>query len=194
MSKNDCDLMYVNIPKNASSWTKPALQNLGWEFYNYHMDHLYHKHSIVVLRDPVERWLTGVCEYFTLYHRGIGLKDATKPFYDLLIDQVTLDDHTEKQIYFIDGLNPSKVTFFYCDKNYKYNLSNFITQQGYTNNFNDLKYIHTTEESPERKGFIEFFKPLLDNGVYVDKIKQHYKLDYQLINQVKFYGTTPNAR
>jgi len=38
MSHRDSDLMYVNIPKNASSWTKPNLKDWGWEFYNYHTD------------------------------------------------------------------------------------------------------------------------------------------------------------
>ena len=49
MSHQDCDLMYVNIPKNASSWTKPNLLDWNWEFYNYHKDNI-NKKAIVVLR------------------------------------------------------------------------------------------------------------------------------------------------
>ena len=30
MSHPESDLMYVNIPKNASSWTKPNLMDWGW--------------------------------------------------------------------------------------------------------------------------------------------------------------------
>ena len=69
MSLPDNDLMYVNIPKNASSWTKPNLLDWKWENYNYHTDNLYHKTAIIVLRDPVERWLSGIAEYLYLYHR-----------------------------------------------------------------------------------------------------------------------------
>ena len=35
MSHPDNDLMYVNIPKNASSWTKPNLLDHKFEFYNF---------------------------------------------------------------------------------------------------------------------------------------------------------------
>ena len=52
MSHPDSNLMYVYIPKNASSWTKPNLQDWSWEIYNYHTDHI-NKTAIVVLRDPV---------------------------------------------------------------------------------------------------------------------------------------------
>ena len=38
MSHPDSNLMYVYIPKNASSWTKPNLQDWSWEIYNYHTD------------------------------------------------------------------------------------------------------------------------------------------------------------
>ena len=76
MSHPEHDLMYVYVPKNASSWTKPNLQDWNWEFYNFHTDNL-NKHALVVLRDPVERWLSGISEYLTLYHINMQL-----PFYE----------------------------------------------------------------------------------------------------------------
>ena len=74
MSHWDSPYMYINVPKNASSWTKPNLLDHQFEFYNYHSDHLYHKHALIVLRDPLERWLSGVCEFFALYHPNLDLK------------------------------------------------------------------------------------------------------------------------
>ena len=84
MSRSDLSWMYVNIPKCASSWTKPNLLDHQFEFYNYHQDHLYHKHALVVLRDPLERWLSGVCEFFALYHPDMDLNNARRPFYELV--------------------------------------------------------------------------------------------------------------
>lgn len=193
MSKPDLDLMYVNIPKNASSWTKPNLLGLHWEFYNYHQDHLHHKHAMVVLRDPVERWLSGICEYFTLYHRDIDTTEFNSAFYDLLMEQITFDDHTEKQAYFINGLNPNRITFFWCDADYRLYFSQFLRNQGIPEaaRYANYDFQHTTEDRPDgdtrRLKFKNIFKHLLDNPVYLERIKQHYTPDYELINKVKFW-------
>ena len=101
MSSPNTDLMYINIPKNASSWTKLNCKDWGWEFFNYHSDNLYHKHSLIVLRDPVDRWLSGIAEYFFLYHKNLDFAHISRPFLDLIFDRVAFDDHTEKQILFI---------------------------------------------------------------------------------------------
>lgn len=189
MSHPKSNLMYVNIPKCASSWTKPNLQDLGWEFYNYHLDNLYHKHALVVLRDPVERWLSGVCEYFTLYHENIETTEFNSAFYDLLMDQITLDDHTEKQVYFVEELNPNRCTFMMCDADYRRNFTFWLRNQGFDVDYSRYNYQHTTEASSVRKKFKEIFTPLLDNPKYLEKVKQHFHLDYKLIWSVRFYGS-----
>jgi hypothetical protein len=193
MSHQDSNVMYVNIPKNASSWTKPNLQDFGWEFYNYHTDHMYHKHAMIVLRDPVERWLSGVAEYFTLYHRFMDTSQINQAFIDLVMDQITLDDHTEKQVYFIEGLNFNRCTFFMCDKDYRLLFCQFLANQGIddTKRYARYSYQHTTENREDgdttRVKFKKTFQPLLDNPKYLEKVKQHYKLDYELINGVQFF-------
>jgi len=191
MSKPGSDIMYVNIPKNASSWTKPNLLDHNWEFYNYHLDNLYHKHALVVLRDPVERWLSGIAEYFTLYHENLDLDLVNQAFYDLLMDQITLDDHTEKQVYFVEGLDPNRCTFMMCNKDYRVNFQKWLQDLSLWNgkNYQNYHYQHTTQGNAVRKKFTEFFKPLLDNPKYLEKIKKHYQLDYRLIWSLRFYGS-----
>ena len=82
MSHPDRDLMYIHIPKNASSWTKPNLLHWGWQFYNYHHSYnFYQKHAIVVLRDPVERWLSGIGEYMYSYHRNLDSAHLSNNFF-----------------------------------------------------------------------------------------------------------------
>ena len=183
------DLMYVNIPKNASSWTKPNLKDFGWVEHNYHLEDLYHKHAMVVLRDPLQRWLSGISEYFALYHPNWDLVGAGKAFFELVLDLVTLDDHTERQVYFIDGLDPDRCTYFYCDSNYRSNFEHFLNSKGMRNRYSGYVYQHTTENSDVRKYFTSHFAPMLENKEYTDHIKRHYTLDYELINSVKFYGS-----
>jgi len=190
MSLLGADLMYVNIPKNASSWTKPNLQDFKWEFYNYHYDHLYKRHAMIVLRDPVDRWLSGICEYFALYHADIDVSEFTPAFYRLIFDQITFDDHTEKQVYFIEGLDTENCTFFMCDENYRKNFTDFLQSRGLlTRNYSNYDYQHTTEGSNVRTKFKNIFKPLLDIPENRTKVQDHYKLDYELISKVKFYGS-----
>lgn len=189
MSHANTDLIYINIPKNASSWTKPNLTELGWEFYNYIDDNLLHKHAIIVLRDPIERWLSGICEYFTLYHPDADLNNAGTAFWELLVDRVTFDDHTEKQIFFIDGVNLNNATFFYCNEFYRMYIQQFLRDHGFDNSYSHYKFKHTTEESDIRKKFKSYFEPLLQNEKYKNHIKKHFAKDYDLINTVKFYGS-----
>lgn len=188
MTTLDNNLMYVQIPKNASSWTKPNLRDLGWEDFNYHYDHLYKKHALVVLRDPVSRWLSGICEYFALYHADINIDEFNKTFYELIMEQITFDDHTEQQHYFIEGLSHSNITFFFCDDDYRLRFGTFIQELGVENKYHRYEYQHTTDGSPIRSKFKKIFETLLLEPKYLSKIKDYYKKDYELINTVNFYA------
>ena len=180
-------LKYVNIPKCASTWTRQVFESLGW-----HMD-IYRDHqsirdldSIVVLRDPVDRWLSGVCEYFTLYHPDIDTRQFNTAFFELLTDRVAFDDHTDKQVYFIDDLDLGKCKFFMCDGGYRDKFSAYMTSLGVSNTYNQIDYKHTTSASPLRAKFKKIFEPVLHDSKYMNRIKAYYAEDYELIEK---YGT-----
>ena len=185
MSRKDIGLMYVYIPKNASSWTKPNLKDWGWEFFNYHTDNL-NKHALVVLRDPIDRWVSGIAEYLTLYHPNIQY-----PFQDtidLIFDRICFDDHTEKQVKFLHGLFSDQCTFMMCNDQYRENFSKFIAEKLGDNKYNKYEYQHVSDNSPDRKRFKLIFQRLLDeNPKYVEKVKNYYYEDYKLIDTVEFY-------
>lgn len=184
------DLMYVNISKNASSWTKPNLEELGWVVKNYHLDHLTNYHSLIVLRDPVERWVSGIAEYFSLYHPDFDLDDFNKSFIDFIMEQVEFDEHTARQVYFIRNIDPNRCTFMMADDSYRTNFTNWLKEQGYANvDYTNRVYQHTTIGNPVRKKYATFFRTLLDNPVYLEKIKKFYHLDYRVIWSVRLYGS-----
>ena len=181
MSKSDTDLMYINIPKNASSWVKLVLGQQGWEFYNYHTDNL-NKQPVVVLRDPVDRWLSGIAEYMYLYHRNIDTVDLPKSFFDLVFGQVAFDDHTERQILFLQNIDLDSCIFFKFDQNFKTDFLNFL------NTHTDIKEQHITKNSPERLKFYNIFRQQLDaNSKYKQQIEAYFEKDHSLINSVTFY-------
>jgi hypothetical protein len=187
MSHSESDLMYVHIPKNASSWTKPNLQDWGWQFYNYHLDGL-NKTAIVVLRDPVERWLSGIAEYFTLYHNQFKTSSCMTEISNIVFDRITFDDHTEKQVKFIQGLNTDNCIFLWCDCNYSKKFSQLISEKIGSNRYHSYEYQHVSENSPDRKYFRNWFKTILEQEPrYLEQVKRYFRQDYELIEQVKFY-------
>jgi hypothetical protein len=189
MSHNNSEFIYVYIPKNASSWTKPNLKSWGWEFYNYHTDNLYHKHALVVLRDPVERWLSGIAEYLYLKHRNLDIAHISNSFLNLVFDRVAFDDHTERQILFLQNLNFSNCTFFRCDHDYRKNFSAFLNDQSMPNEYSTCEFQHVTENDPIRSNFKHFFHNIVENNSkYLERLKRYFANDYKLIESTKFYA------
>jgi len=57
---------YVNIPKNASSYISVWLVNNNWESTTYkNSDNV--GEAIIILRDPVNRWISGISQYLSSY-------------------------------------------------------------------------------------------------------------------------------
>jgi hypothetical protein len=178
--------MYVYIPKNASSWTKPNLLDHGWEFFNYHTDQL-NKPALVVLRDPVERWISGMAEYLTLYQPNFRL--SFQETEELIFDRIVFDDHTEKQVKFLQGLDTDRCTFMRCDENYRSNFSDFISEHYGPNKYARYEYQHVSNDDSDRRRFKLLFSRILEReSKYVRRLTDYYEDDYKLIEQVKFYG------
>ena len=62
-SKNQ---FYVNIPKNASSYISVWLINNKWQSKIYNNSDRA-REAIIVLRDPVDRWVSGISQYLSSY-------------------------------------------------------------------------------------------------------------------------------
>ena len=190
MSHPAVPLMYVHIPKNASSWTKPNLLDWQWEFYNFRTDKLNNKLAMVVLRDPLNRWLSGIAEYFALYHNELDIEKHRydKGFLDLVFDRIAFDDHTERQLYFLQGLDLSNCVWFRCDDTYREKFTKFLNSHGISRDYTRYDYQHTSEDSPPRQKFKNFFSSIVEeNSKYCDAVKNYFHEDYKLINKVKFY-------
>lgn len=72
-------MFYCLIPKNASSWTSQVLAHNGWvrgqieQCPRRTIDEL-----IVILRDPVDRWVSGIAQYLSSYVLNSHWYDRTK--------------------------------------------------------------------------------------------------------------------
>ena len=193
---------YINVPKNASSfvsdwlhkseWTSATVGGWGttWE----QIDSI-----IIVLRDPIDRWITGISQYIKSYllDSVIGelpitalefINDYNQISHKIIFDQPNMfDDHVWPQHCFFENILPdAKRTYFYVNKNLESNLKANLNLK--TIDSNNLDY-HKSSDDEELKILTEFFSskvypPFGDSKLY-EKLKEIYKKDYELIDSVE---------
>jgi hypothetical protein len=194
---------YIPIPKNASSWATSYFQDiLGWKRdtdeairqldnknFKYWSNLKNHK-KIVILQDPVERWMRGVSQFISKAVTRINIDNDE--LINLLIRHVDFDDHTLPQVNFIHNLDTDDIDFFRLDNNLESNLNKYLSEKIPNEHVvipNDLYKNSTTDIDP--KYFLQNkLKSIIDNDFTVKQhIADYYWGDYMLINSIKFYGT-----
>ena len=106
---NGTNIAYINIPKCATSITKAVFQGVQ---KNYITDDLSDYRFLVALRDPYQRWLSGVVEWITRYDI-VNIKNTDvfhqHEFVKFLLNARSLDSHAEHQVHYIAGIDPTKL-------------------------------------------------------------------------------------
>lgn len=202
MVSPDSKYFYLNLPKNSSSSIKVMLESIGWTYSNISM------HSkaqvLVVLRDPMKRWVSGITEYLMMYQQNIIDNIVDPNNYDflpllgeklglsLLFDRITFDDHSERQVLFLRDIPFQQCMWFYSDNNFSKNFSDFLNSIGYTNTFDQSRKENSAdhEEFVKKRKLQEFISYLIENDEYRKyNLQQWFWCDYKLIEKVNFYGT-----
>jgi hypothetical protein len=99
MLSPDHSRFLLNIPKNASSYVSSWSGALGWSPQSCHNLPLEVKEMCVILRDPVERWISGMAQYlngYILHVRGPqGPVFPNDPFDPVLDRRITAEAFIE---------------------------------------------------------------------------------------------------
>jgi len=184
---------WINIPKNASCFTQTLFAHqLLWSPHNYFDMDIKDKIPIVVLRDPVERWISGVTEYVSLYHKNFNPYEVNKQMLAWIFDRIAFDDHTESQIYFIQNIDLKKTVWFKCDINYENKLILWMQSVGLVQPQFLVpecvkKFQNTTLSNANKKPIQEFFNQVvMKNSHYQNALKKYFQKDYDLMDQVDF--------
>ena len=202
MVSPDNKYFYVNIPKNSSSFIKSRLTEIGWEYAN--IKDYPNATPIVVLREPISRWVSGISEYLFMYHLPI-IDNLCEPFnYDfypligeklgmgLLFDKITFDDHTERQCMFLTCIKSlNDCIWLKTDSNFNKNFSELLTNLGYPNNFEDAAKENSSDGTQvgtlgyKKNAITKMFKYIIDNDHFKKyNLQQWFWCDYELINKV----------
>lgn len=191
----------VNVPKNASSFVVDWGSRNGWRAALIeHCPRI--QETVIILRDPVERWISGIAQYlrgFILSVHGpngpifpgekvteidypMGVDTFVAQYTDvverLIFDVISrFDDHVWPQCEIIEGLPECRRTWFYMDNNLEQRLSRYLgwpLVDGLDRNRGD--------NDLNNRGLQEFFKQRLQQRPELEqRLRQHYKKDYELI-------------
>lgn len=189
-TRPDSGYYFVNIPKNSSSWTQTLVAHWClWEPFNYYdTPEILDKTALIVLRDPVERWISGIGEYISLYHPDFDPDNVNDTMLEWIFDRVSFDDHTERQVMFIENIDPNKTIWFWADADFSSNFSSFMLEIGELNDtFKMEPPANTSAGNLRKQRNTSFFKNQLKNEKYLHKITHYFRDDFQLIQSVKFF-------
>ena len=177
---------WINIPKNASSFVQKVLDDNKW---NDVPDDLINSiaespniKKLVVLRDPVERWISGFAECWADHDNILDLLDSNT-FYDTVQKNPVYDDHTEYQHRFIG--KAQNLQYIYMQKNginkfYKL-LGAWIKRTGGFAEFDN--YQNPTNPASNNPNKVAIVKKLSAYCKQDNNISNLHKKDYELLEQ-----------
>ncbi len=164
---------WINIPKNASSFIQKALYDNGWiDVPKENIDKIIESSIIkklVVLRDPVDRWISGFSQ--CMFDHNLNILDIVdnKVFQSLIYLNPVFDDHTEYQHRFVG--NAQNLVYIYMDKekpNYFYrDLSIWIRTTGGVAGFDRWKdKINPTTNESRKLKINQALRTIFDNNTF----------------------------
>jgi len=185
---------YLNIPKNASTYLSNTLLANGWHYHTLGDDSDKITHAMVVLKDPVDRWVSGIGTYISSWILGPGYgSDHFVENYNnlserLLFETLILDDHTTPQIAYIrqlEQLLPDiPITYFKLDRHVVDNMSACISQPLTVTTVES----NISENHYDQQVVVNFIKKrILADFTLKAKVVARFQEDYNFINQTQFY-------
>lgn len=179
-------LFYINIPKNASNYLDRLFAHNQWDVANLASIDEKKVRCVVVLRDPVERWLSAFVQYAMSVMNGmVGQQfvDNYSPVVERLIfDQIIFDDHTMPQYYFFDRVKYQyNMDVFWYDDSVatrmaaKYNLKQDQAFEG-----------NRTQDNSDKQIMTDFLRSrITQDRELLSAVRNRYQEDYRLINRTQ---------
>jgi hypothetical protein len=147
--------------------------------------------AIVILRDPIDRWVSGFATYAASWILGpdYGSTHFVEDYNDLteriIFDQIVFDDHTTEQVQYVKQLGNTKITFFKLGHNIGSNLESFL---GHRLGLNNLVPANISEDNYDTKIIAKTMRYKIDQDpVLKAKIIDRYSEDYTLIKSATFH-------
>lgn len=176
---------YIWVYKNAHQALRNFFYSLGFNTEYQFPTQISKEQHIVVIREPLERWVSGLVQYLSGRTPNLELTDDIMK---ICIDHTVMDLHTELQIKFLHGLNFNQCVFFYMDNLLEHNLKHFLESRlgikiditipirNPSNNLNHKTYI---------TNYLDINQ--FDRQNLIKSLELDYKLIEEIKNTVGFY-------
>lgn len=195
----------VNIPKNASSYILDWARHHSWNTteIQHAPDVQRVTEVIVVLRDPLRRWISGIGQYLTSYVLNVtgaySWETGPGPFdqqisgdefiagYNQIVERLLFDnlerhdDHVWPQHEFFRDLLPDVPrTYFYLDNDFDKKFAEYL-------NFNAIDGLdrNSGDTNPDTEKVQRFIEHRLNIRPELrERVIDAYAKDYQLIEEI----------
>lgn len=204
----DCSQFLLSMPKNASSYLLHWTGRHGWNTAIIGDECSWDRvqEMIVVLRDPLGRWVSGISQYINTYilnvegPNGPVYDTENKTLYDysmtadhwidnynqnverIIFDLISrFDDHTWPQCELFENLLPGvQRRYFYLDSEFDATIGQYLNFRPYDN----INRNQGTSNKNIQK-LQEFFQHRLNiRPELKQRVRNAYARDYELIKQV----------
>ena len=155
----------------------------GWERVNFATDDLTDFTPLIILRDPVRRWISNVPAHNKISSMAEDVKETDNLFDNL--ESWLYDEHSARQTDFIAGLDLSRAVYFYCNSDLACNVKHFLHSLNV--NFDAPAPINEQATDLITKQAATIWQELLSRPKYYSKFREIFAADYALIESVKFY-------
>ena len=201
----DNTYVYLGIPKNASSFISRLLYDNKWKLFINDSNHFITRNTyipttsvqecFIILRDPIDRWISGITQYLTSFNFKTMLNEEDIAI-DLNINQETLnilcdiidtDDHTLPQHYFFKDLYPHiEKRYFWINDNLK---NNILSQYNLIDNDDNAIAINKHNMPDDSIIIRNLLKDKItshinSDNMIIQRIKDYYVQDYKIIDSV----------
>ena len=189
-SRPDVDWAYVRINRTGSSWLVDYLTTNDFEKCNPR--EVRNDHKLIVLREPLERFISGICFYDELVNKFIAQPKQVLIRYEN-------DPHICPQVDFLKDVDVDNCTFIKYSPSWVSNLAQFLRDHNTSMHTSPSTEWHnkpTFEDATDitlinqniKNRFI--LTELYQEDPFMHKlINQHLEKDYKLYSKVKWYGT-----
>jgi hypothetical protein len=177
---------YLPILKNAHSWAKILLET-NLQFTKTDRNKILPIGKvIVILRDPVERWIAGAAQYLSAYDPDVCSEFVSNDnFMKLLCDIGRIDGHTNRQLDVFFDFNIKQCIFFKCDSTLEPTMHHFIKTIAKRDTVVPCDQYHRFEEGNESKLIAyQALTERLKDHEYFDRVNRYVLPDIKLLEYV----------
>jgi len=170
---------------------------LGCYNDNYFINsELVKKPTLVIFRDPIERWISGISWYMTSTYEDDLIDKCEKNDFvrstvmSMVSKKIDFDAHTVPQERFLQCIDFDRTTFIKVQHNndtFREIFSKFFKNElGINNSFDQTTSQHSAMGNPIQIRWVNFFRSQLDIDLST-QLKKYYLRDIVLFNTIKFY-------